>query len=157
MKTFAERVIEALARHERAAGELGKIKKRIVAELEKCPITVEAYGCSSIDSPGLSMNNVSQKDFDRLWDGSRVRHHLHQVLQLTYHDGYEYDRERKLDAWEIRAELEGEGESVSDAYQCPHCLAAWSLIERRKEVRREFGIAKRSLRALGKTALKVTS
>lgn len=154
MKTFADRVIEALARHERAAGELGKIKKGIVAELEKCPITIEAYGASSIDSPGLS-SSVSQKDFDRLWDGSRVRHHLHQALQLTYNDGGEYDRERKLDAWEIRAELEGEGEHVADAYQCQHCLAAWALIERRKEVRREFGIAKRALRALGKTAIKV--
>lgn len=154
MKTFADRVIEALARHERAAGELGKIKKGIVSDLEKCPITIEAYGASSIDSPGLS-SSVSQEDFDRLWDGSRVRHHLHNVLNSVSHDGGEYDRERKLYDYEIRAWLEGYSEEDDQPYACPHCLAAWALIERRKEVRKEFGIAKRAIRALGKSAMKV--
>ncbi|MEG0064722.1 MAG: hypothetical protein RR740_08985 [Pseudomonas sp.] len=154
MKTFAERVIAALARHERAAAELGQIKKGIGAELEKCQITIEAYKKCSVGN--FSDGYTSQEDYNRLWEESRVRHHLHQVLQLTWNDGGEHDRERKLDAWEIRSELSGDGEDP-DLYQCPHCLAAWALIERRKEVRSEFGIAKRALRALGKTALKVVS
>lgn len=153
MKTFADRVIEALARHERAAGELGKIKKGIVAELEKCPITLEAYKKCSIGY--FSDGHTSQEDYDRLWEGSRVRHHLHQVLQATSHDGGEYDRERKLDGHEIRALLEGYGEEEDQPYACEHCLSAWALIERRKEVRQELGRARRSIRALGKTAMKV--
>lgn len=151
MKTFEERVIAALIRHERAAGELGKIKKGIVAELEKCPITIEAYQNSDLNCDFL---NVSEEDHKRLWDGSRVRHHLHQVLQSVSHDGGEYDRERKLNDYEIRAWLEGYSEEDDQPYACPHCLAAWALIERRKEVRKEFGIAKRAIRALGKSAMR---
>lgn len=152
MKTFEERVIAALVRHEQAAGELSRIKKGIVKELEKCPITIEAYGNSDLNCDFL---NVSEEDHKRLWDGSRVRHHLHKVLNSVSHDGGEYDRERKLYDYEIRAWLEGYSEEEDQPYACPHCLAAWALIERRKEVRKEFGIAKRAIRGLGKTAIKV--
>jgi hypothetical protein len=152
--TLESRAIAVIARYERAAGELGRIKKGIVAELEKCPVTIEAYASSSIGSPGLSSQSVSQKDFDRLWDGSRVRHHLHEALQVTTESDFEYGSDRKLNGDEIRAELEGMGYDDDQPHACPHCLAAWLLIERRKEVRREFGIAKRTLRALGKSALK---
>jgi hypothetical protein len=150
--TFESRVIAALARHERAAGELGRIKKGIVAELEKCPITIEAYQNSDLNCDFL---NVSEEDHKRLWDGSRVRHHLHETLQVTTDDGGDYDRERKLHDYEIRAELEGLGYDDDQPHACPHCLAAWILIERRKDVRHELGVAKRSLRQLGKSALKV--
>lgn len=149
---LGERVIAALARHERAAGELGRIKKGIVAELEKCPITIEAYQNSDLNCDFL---NVSEEDHKRLWDGSRVRHHLHLVLQSTTENDREYGPDRKLYDYEIRAWLEGYSDEDEQPYQCLHCLAAWLLIERRKEVRHELGIAKRSLRALGKSALKV--
>ncbi len=151
-KDLGSRVIAALARHERAAGELGRIKKGIVTELEKCPITIEAYQNSDLNCDFL---NVSEEDHKRLWDGSRVRHHLHLALQVTT-DDREYGPDRKLDDYEIRAELEGMGYDDDQPHACPHCLAAWMLIERRKVVRKEFGTAKRVLRALGKSALKVT-
>ncbi len=144
---LAVRALEALARYERAAGELGAIKKGIVANLEKCPITVEAYQGQGING---EYRQQSQKDYDRLWDGSRVRHHLHQSLQMYTCD--DYDREVKLQDYEIRYELEGDGEDES--LKCEHCLAAWALIERRKEVRREFGRAKCAVRALGKIVIK---
>lgn len=150
--TFESRVITALARHERAAAELGCIKKGIVAELEKCPITVEAYRNSDLNCDFL---NVSEEDHKRLWDGSRVRHHLHLALQFTTENDREYGPDRKLYDYEIRAELEGLGFDDDQPHACPHCLAAWLLIERRKEVRRELGVAKRVLRQLGKSALKV--
>lgn len=153
-KDFGSRVIAALARHERAAGELGCIKKGIVKELEKCPVTIEAYQNSDLNCDFL---NVSEEDHKRLWDGSRVRHHLHMALQALTDDGGDYDRERKLHDYEIRAELEGLGYDDDQPHECPHCLAAWALIERRKVVRKEFGTAKRVLRALGKSALKVAS
>lgn len=150
--TLETRVITALARHERAAAELGRIKKGIVAELEKCPITIEAYQNSNLNCDFL---NVSEDDHKRLWDGSRVRHHLHETLQATVENDREFGPDRKLHDYEIRAWLEGYSDEDEQPYQCPHCLAAWLLIERRKEVRQELGIAKRSLRALGKSALKV--
>lgn len=145
------RVIIALARHERAAAELGHIKKGIVSELEKCPITVEAYDNQDLN---CDFRNVSEADHKRLWDGSRVRHHLHEALQVRVENDREYGPDRKLHGYEIQAWLEGHSDEDEQLYQCPHCLAAWLLIERRKDVRHELGIAKRSLRALGKSALK---
>lgn len=149
---LGERAIAAIIRYESAAAELTKIKKGIVAELESCPITIEAYQGNGIHGGFVEISKADEK---RLWDGSRVRHHLHEVLQVTTDDGGDYDRERKLRDDEIRAELEGYGDHVADAYKCEHCLAAWMLIERRKVIRKEFGTAKRVLRQLGKSALKV--
>lgn len=148
---LAERAVAALIRYETAAADLASIKKGIVAELEKCPITIEAYGDQSIER---YFSNKTHADHERLWDGSRVRHHLHQVLQYRTNDGGDYDRERGLRDDEIRAELEGEGYHEVDDYKCEHCLAAWMLIERRKLARQEFGQAKRLVRALGKLAIK---
>lgn len=146
---FATRVITALARHERAAGEIGVIKKAISDALEKCPITIQANEQSSI----FSSQSYPQEE-SKLWDGTRVMHHLHNVLQLTIDTGSGYGGERKLDADEIREELSGFSDDVN---ACPHCLAAWDLIIKRKEVRHELGNAKRALRNLGKTAMKVTA
>ena len=151
-QTFESRIITALARHERAAAELTAIKKGIVAELEKCPITIEAFQNSDLNCDFL---NVSEEDHKRLWDGSRVRHHLHEALQATTENDREYGPDRKLHDYEIRAELEGMGNDDDQPHECPYCLAAWMLIERRKVVRKEFGTAKRVLRQLGKSALKV--
>lgn len=148
---LAERAVAAPARYERAAAELGQIKKGIVAELEKCPITIEAYQGSSID--GVH-HQQSQADIDRLWDGSRVRHHLHQALKMRTTDGGDYDIERGLHDYEIKDELRGLSFEEGAPYKCEHCLAAWLLIERRKLVRQEFGQAKRTVRALGKQAIK---
>ena len=148
---LAERAVAAIARYERAAGELGAIKKGIVAELEKCPITIEAYQGNSIN--GVH-HQQSQADIDRLWDGSRVRHHLHQVLKMKTTDGGEWDRERSLHDYEVKDELRGLSFEDGDPYKCEHCLAAWLLIERRKLVRQELGHAKRLVRALGKLAIK---
>ena len=151
---LGERAVAALIRYESAAAELSRIKKAIVTTLEQCPVTIEAYQGNDIHGGFI---NISEADHKRLWDGSRVRHHLHEVLQVSTHDGGEYDHERKLRDDEIRAELEGYGDHVADAYQCEHCLAAWLLIERRKLVRQEFGYAKRLVRALGKLAIKAAS
>ena len=138
---LAERAIAAIARYELAAADLDSIKKGIVAELEKCPITIEAFSDSGMES------------FDRghslLWDGTRPNTHLHRALQMYTCD--DYDREVKLQDYEIRYELEGYGED--ETLKCEHCLAAWALIERRKLARREFGQAKRLVRALGKLVI----
>lgn len=152
---FATRVIAALARHERAAGEIGVIKKAISNALDKCPITIRAVGETSIFGDRLDSAEVAA-----LWDGSRVKHHLHQALQTKIDNGTGWGGERNLDADEIREELSGyndDPEYPNEAsLACPHCLAAWDLIIQRKEVRHELGNAKRALRNLGKTAMKVT-
>ncbi len=134
---LGERAIAALIRYESAAAELTRIKKAIVTTLEQCPITIEA--CKVYD------------DKSPLWDKSRVNHHLHQALTATVSD---YCSERRLDQEEITDQLTGWDEDSEGA--CPHCLAAWNLILSRREARREFGNAKRLVRALGKTAIKVT-
>lgn len=144
MKTLGDRAIAALVRHELAAAELTRIKKAIVAELEKCPITMVAY------------ESYGKPDHDKLFDGTRVRHHLHEALTATvsdYSDSGAYRPERRLDAEEITDQLTGWDEDSEGA--CPHCLAAWRLIQDRSKARAEAGIAKRLIRALGKVALKV--
>lgn len=137
---LAERAVAAIARYERAAGDLDQIKKDIVIELNKCPITIEAHASIGEDP--------------RLWDNGRENHHLHQLLHLTTSDGGDYDRERKLHGYEIRDELRGYSDDEAEPYKCEHCLSAWMLIERRKLARQEFGQAKRLVRALGKLAIK---
>ena len=130
---LGERAVAALIRYESAAAELTRIKKAIVTTLELCPITIEAY-----------------KEFDDkspLWDKSRVNHHLHKALTSRGSDGYGLDQD------EITDQLTGWDDESEDA--CPHCLAAWGLILSRKDARREFGNAKRHVRALGKQPLKV--
>lgn len=133
MKTLSlgERAVAAIARYERAAGELTRIKKGIVAELDKCPITIEAYKTFDDKPP--------------LWDKGRVNHHLHQAITTTAWDG------TRLDEEEITDELTGSYDNTD--WACPHCLAAWSLLLSRRKARQEFGHAKRAVRALGKIAL----
>lgn len=132
---LSERAVAALIRYESAAAELTRIKKAIVATLEQCPITIEAYKVYDEKSP--------------LWDKSRVNHHLHQALTATVSD---YCSERRLDQEEITDQLTGWDEESEGS--CPHCLAAWGLILARKDARQEFGNAKRLVRALGKLAIK---
>ncbi|MFV3290155.1 hypothetical protein ACNFBR_15590 [Pseudomonas sp. NY11955] len=138
---LAERAVAAVARYERAAAELTNIKRAIVAALDKCPITIEAFSDSGMES------------FDRghslLWDGTRPNTHLHRALTNTVSD---YCSERRLDQEEISDQLTGWDDDDPDA--CPHCLAAWNLILSRKAARAELGQAKRLVRALGKLAIK---
>ncbi len=131
--TFGERAIAAVIRYERAASELSRIKKSIVTELEKCPITIEAYSDSGMESYGRGSSI--------LWDGTRPNTHLHRALTAG------------LDSEEITDQLTGWDEDSEGA--CPRCLEAWRLIQNRSEARKEAGVAKRLIRALGKTAMKV--
>lgn len=140
---LGERAVAALIRYESAAAELTRIKKAIVTTLEQCPITIEAYGADGI--------GALESGSSVLWDGSRVNHHLHQALTATVSD---YCSERRLDQEEITDQLTGWDDESEDA--CPHCLAAWGLILSRKDARREFGNAKRLVRALGKLAIKAS-
>lgn len=137
---LAERAVAAITRYERAAADLTRIKRAIVAELDKCPITIEA------------MSDSGMEHFDRghsmLWDGTRPNTHLHRAMTATVAD---YCSERRLDQEEISTQLAGWDEDDPDA--CPHCLAAWNLILSRKDARAEFGTAKRLVRALGKLAI----
>ena len=53
--------------------------------------------------------------------------------------------DRRMEDHEIEEELESAG--------CEHCLQAWRAVLQRKEARREFGIAKRAIRAIGRAAI----
>lgn len=137
------RFVTALVRYESAAAELTRIKKAIVTTLEQCPITIEAYS-----DDGMA---AYDRGHSVLWDGTRPNTHLHRALTNTVSD---YCSERRLDQEEITDQLTDWDEDSEDA--CPHCLAAWNLILSRSEARREFGNAKRIVRALGKLAIKAT-
>lgn len=137
---LAERAVAAVARYERAAAELTNIKRAIVAALDKCPITIEAFSDSGMES--------FNRGHSLLWDGTRPNTHLHRALTNTVSD---YCSERRLDQEEISDQLTGWDDGDPDA--CPHCLAAWNLILSRKAARAELGQAKRQVRALGKLAI----
>ena len=146
MKTtmsLPEKVIASLANHERLMQQVGAMKIQIGKHIEACPI-----------SQKLSIHYSGSENQDDLIDRStgRAKTHLwHAFNELIEHDsGYgmsnmDYDDQENYltDPW-------------NEKTRCEHCFAAWRLIQDRKEVRQKLGNAKRSLRQLGKSALKVT-
>lgn len=140
--SLAEKVIASLANHERLMQQVGVMKIQIGKHIEACPV-----------SEKLSVHYAGIEKHDELIDKKtgRAKTHLwHAFNDLVEHDsGYgmshmSYDDQENYltDPW-------------NDETRCEHCFAAWRLIQDRKEVRQELGKAKRSLRQLGKSALKV--
>ncbi len=146
MKTtmsLPEKVIASLANHERLMQQVGAMKIQIGKHIESCPV-----------SDKLSIHYAGIEKHDDLIDDKtgRAKTHLwHAFNDLVESDcgygkkhmGYDDQENYLTDPW-------------NDETRCEHCFAAWRLIQDRKEVRQELGKAKRSLRQLGKSALKVT-
>jgi len=140
MKTFADRVIEALAEHERLLQQVGLMKKQIGEHLKNCPVMLQSAVWSS------------NAEYNQFYDEKGlVKTHLwHAFNDLIDSDsGYgqcrmEYDDQENYltDPW-------------NDDTRCDHCYAAWRVIQDRKDVRQKLGSARRAIRALGKSAMKV--
>lgn len=134
------RFVIALANHERLLQQVGQMKKQIGAHLAECPVMKKAgdWKLSAhetkdlFDEKGLVKTHLWGA-FNELIEGS------YGMVRMESDDQENY----LTDPW-------------NDDTRCDHCYAAWKVIQERKEVRQELGRARRALRQLGKSALKVT-
>lgn len=134
---FETRVITALANHERLLQQVGQMKKQIGAHLAECPVM------KTVNNP-----DTNQRVFDGLIDQKGlVKTHLWDAFNETIEG--DYGSPNLLDRDEQQDFL------VDEETGCEHCYAAWQVIQARRDVRQELGNARRSLRMLGKSALKV--
>ncbi|WP_406833795.1 hypothetical protein [Pseudomonas asiatica] len=136
---FEARVIASLANHERLLQQNATMKKQVSKHLNDCPIQKRALDW---DTPECERYELQ--------DGKgRIKTHLWQAFNRQVAGAWgpilmdPDEQENYLtDPW-------------NDESRCEHCHAAWKLIQARKEVRQELGKAKRSIRMLGKSALKI--
>lgn len=134
---FETRVITALANHERLLQQVGQMKKQIGAYLAECPVMKKANDW-----------NISAQDSKDLYDEKmRVKTHLWEAFNDTVESDYGNQIAMNSDDQEIHLTEEDTG--------CEHCYAAWRVIQERRDLRQELGRARRALRMLGKSALKV--
>ena len=134
---FESRVITALANHERLLQQIGQMKKQITAHLSECPVMKKV---NSLDIP---LNEY----YGLMDQKGLVKTHLWEALNETVESDYGNQVSMNSDDQEIHLTEEDTG--------CEHCYAAWRVIQDRREVRQELGSARRALRMLGKSALKV--
>jgi hypothetical protein len=133
---FETRVITALANHERLLQQVGQMKNQIGAHLAECPVMKKANDW-----------NISAQDSKDLYDEKMlVKTHLWEAFNETVEG--DYGSPQLLDRDEQQDFLADEDTG------CEHCYAAWRVIQERRDVRQELGRARRSLRMLGKSALK---
>jgi hypothetical protein len=128
------KALAAVIRYEIAAAKVAADRKAISDAIGKCPVNAEME--SGWGKPGF--------DEKKFMDGSRIRTHLHETLKETVpcDSGYGY---RRQEDEEVTEALEESG--------CAHCLTAWLLVLQRREARKEFGIAKRAIRSIGRAML----
>ncbi len=130
----AEKMIAALARHERAHQAVAGFKVRIGDALALCPVSVKY--AEQADLPYSEFRTEAMLD-----NRGYVMTHLNDALTETSDDGY------GLDAEEINDYLHDEDTG------CEHCLQAWRHIIERKAARQELGNARRLIRFYGKQAM----
>ncbi|WP_448675829.1 hypothetical protein MOQ67_05160 [Pseudomonas sp. LY-1] len=136
---FETRVITALANHERLLQQVGQMKKQIGAHLAECPVMKKAGDWT-----------LSAEQTKDLYDEKMlVKTHLWEAFNETVES--DYGNQIAMDSEEQQDYLAQEDTG------CEHCYAAWRVIQERRDVRQELGSARRALRMLGKSALKVTS
>lgn len=129
--------VAAIVRYERAAKRNAEFRVEISDALCRCTVSKEMDAVMS--APPYRC------DESKYMDGNHVRTHLHESFKETTDCDSEYFAERKLSPDEIT-------DWLSDT-ECQGCIDAWDLIQERKEVRREFGIAKRAIRSIGRAEL----
>ncbi len=130
----SDKALTAVIRYEQAASSVKAITPNIGLAIARCDIYRLA---GEVDFPG--------KDTQALWDGKYVKTHLWQAYNETT-DADCYHEERRLN--------DGEQEEYLRDADCPHCLEAWRLIQRRKDARKTLGAAKRAIRQIGKAAIR---
>lgn len=138
--TLESKVVAALANHERLLQQVGQMKTQITENLLKCPVMISAntmeYGTEEwnklYDQKGLIKTHLWGA-FNELIEGSWG------MVRMDRDDQENY----LTDPW-------------CDETRCEHCYAAWKVIQDRKDVRQKLGSARRAIRQLGKSAMKVS-
>ena len=133
---FETRVITALANHERLLQQIGQMKKQIGAHLAECPVMKKVNHPDTIGDDYYAL--IDQKGLVKthLWDA------FNETVEGDYGSPQLLDRDEQQDFL------------ADEDTGCEHCYAAWRVIQERRDVRQELGCARRSLRMLGKSALK---
>lgn len=122
---------EAIVRHEIAKQKVDALTVRIGAALGRCPI----------ERRYASWDNKNRfDDYDEATN--RVKSHLWMAYNAKSVYGEHFDEDGQEDSLHPRND------------GCRHCLRAFRLIRQRKGARQELGMARRSIRALGRNALK---
>ena len=134
---FESHVITALANHERLIQQIGQMKRQISAHLAECPVM------KKINSPDIATDEY----YGLMDQKGLVKTHLWEAFNETVESDYGNQVRMHSDDQEIHLTEEYTG--------CEHCYAAWRVIRDRREVRQELGSARRALRMLGKSAMKV--
>lgn len=134
---FETRVVTALANHERLLQQVGQMKKQIGAHLAECPVMKKANHPDTIVDDYYAL--IDQKGL--------VKTHLWEAFNETVESDYGNQVLMGYEDQEIHLTEEDTG--------CEHCYAAWRVIQERRDVRQELGRARRALRMLGKSALKI--
>ena len=138
--SLESRIIASLANHERLLQQVGQMKKQIGENLLKCPVMIR-----------VNSEDIGSAEWDSLYDQKGlVKTHLWAAFNTTIESDY---------GGQIQMDRDDQENYLTDPWNdetpCEHCYAAWRVIQERKEVRQELGRARRSLRMLGKSALKV--
>ena len=129
--------IAVLARHEMAVRALAHATKAIGYALGECPIQVELDNEYDLQWKGGGYSRIEQLTDDK----GRTKTHLWQALNG--------DGEDRLDDGEVIEYL------ADEETGCPHCAKVWELIQKRKKVKQDLGVARRLVRYYGKEAIKL--
>lgn len=126
----------AVVRYEKAAADVARLTDSIKLAIIQCPQSVKALAIAP-DEPGGA--ELYAKD-------GRVKTHLWEAYRRVARDDYGPDEA----VWFLN-----HGDSTEETGEgCANCAEAWHLINSRKLARLEFGLAKRSIRGLGKSFIK---
>lgn len=145
------KILMTLAAHEICLKQIKRLTHDIRVCTEKCRRGYDEIGPApenqSPDLPDLPWPNGSEEHMRILYDEEKGyrKTHIWEVFQYREPSscGYGMVGPHIDDIADYLAEL-----------GCVHCTRAWYFIRKRKEERRDLGNFRRSLRALGKSAIK---
>lgn len=131
------KMIEALARHERAVQAVDEIRKQIGDALGQCPAEREVERRMREWKPIGDLYDEKGRTKTHLWHAFRVR----EPSSCGYGS--------------VGLGDDGIDDALSPGseFECEHCLHAWRLIIARKKARQDLGAARRLIRYYGKKAM----
>ncbi|MBP0948904.1 hypothetical protein V2J93_17030 [Pseudomonas alliivorans] len=143
-------ILITLAAHETCLQQVKRLTKDIRICTERCRNKFDLIGPKPEnpwpDLPGLPWPNGSEEHMSILYDQKGYR-------KTHVWDAFQH-REPSSCGWgEVRLH-DGEIGDFLAEQDCVHCTRAWYFITERKKVRSDLGRFRRSIRALGKSAIK---
>lgn len=139
-------ILITLAAHESALQRIKSLSAEIGLHLGRCENRFDLIGPKPINPypelGDLPWPNGSEEHWRILYDEKdRRKTHMWEAFR-----GWSDEEDRGLNDDEVSAYLLKQG--------CVHCTRAWYFVRERKKERRDLGNFRRSLRALGKSAIK---